>query len=95
MFESYNNAEITIEQLADIHPSLYRLCDIRDEISFRYGSIPHSENISNILEMSQSGELDKNASYVIYCMKGIQSADIAMQMSELGYDVVSLKGGYS
>lgn len=34
MFEKYEDAKITIEQLADIHPSLYRLCDVRDEISY-------------------------------------------------------------
>ena len=28
MFENYENAEITIEELADIHPSKYMLYDI-------------------------------------------------------------------
>lgn len=95
MFEQYENAEITIEQLADIHPSMYRLCDIRDEVSHRYGSIPNSEYIENIIEKAKSGELSKDTSYVLYCMKGIQSSDAAYQLRQMGYDAVSLKNGYS
>lgn len=95
MFEQYENAEITIEQLADIHPSMYRLCDIRDEVSHRYGSIPNSEYIENIIEKAKSGELSKDTSYVLYCMKGFQSSDAAYQLRQMGYDAVSLKNGYS
>lgn len=95
MFEKYEYAEITIEELADIHPSLYRFCDIRDEVSYRYGSIPKAENISNIVELAEEGKLDKNISYVLYCMKGIQSMDMAYELRGMGYDAVSLKGGYA
>ena len=94
MFEKYEYAEITIEELADIHPSLYRFCDVRDEVSYRYGSIPKAENISNIVELAEEGKLDKNISYVLYCMKGIQSMDMAYELRGMGYDAVSLKGGY-
>lgn len=95
MFEKYEYAEITIEELADIHPSLYRFCDVRDEVSYRYGSIPKAENISNIVELAEEGKLDKNISYVLYCMKGIQSMDMAYELRRMGYDAVSLKGGYA
>lgn len=95
MFEKYEYAEITIEELADIHPSLYRFCDVRDEVSYRYGSIPRAENISNIVELAEEGKLDKNISYVLYCMKGIQSMDMAYELRVMGYDAVSLKGGYA
>lgn len=95
MFEKYEYAEITIEELADIHPSLYRFCDVRDEVSYRYGFIPKAENISNIVELAEEGKLDKNISYVLYCMKGIQSMDMAYELRGMGYDAVSLKGGYA
>lgn len=95
MFEKYEYAEITIEELADIHPSLYRFCDVRDEVSYRYGSIPKAENISNIVELAEEGKLDKNISYVLYCMKGIQSMDMTYELRGMGYDAVSLKGGYA
>ena len=94
MFEKYEYAEIT-EELADIHPSLYRFCDVRDEVSYRYGSIPKAENISNIVELAEEGKLDKNIAYVLYCMKGIQSMDMAYELRGMGYDAVSLKGGYA
>ena len=95
MFENNYNAEITIEELADIHPSLYKLCDIRDEVSHQYGAIPNSECASDIVKKAYSDELCKDTSYVLYCMKGTQSRDRAYELRELGYDAVSLKGGYS
>lgn len=95
MFEDNLVPEITIEELADIHPSLYRLCDVRDEVSFRYGSIPGAVCMENILQMAEDGELDKSTSYVLYCMKGIDSLGIAYALRRLGYDAVSLKDGYS
>ena len=95
MFEKYEDGEITIEQMADVHPSLYRLCDVRDEVSFRYGSIPNAESLENILDLAKEGTLDKDKAYILYCMKGIQSGFMAMQLRELGYDAASLQGGYA
>ncbi|MDD3141861.1 MAG: ATP-binding protein [Lachnospiraceae bacterium] len=95
MFEKYEYAEITIEELADIHPSLYQLYDIRDEISFLYGSIPSAKNNNQLIEQAKAGQLDKDTSYVLFCMKGTQSLEITGQLRALGYDAVSLKGGYA
>ena len=95
MFETYENVEITIEQLTDLHPSLYELCDVRDEISYRYGTIPQSVSMTHICNQAEEGSLSKEKSYVLFCMKGVQSADMAQYLRNLGYDAVSLKGGYS
>lgn len=89
--EKYKD-EIDIKDLADIHPSLYQLVDIRDEVSHDYGCIPHSISNENIL-FDES--LDINKTYVLYCMKGIDSYDIAARLRERGFDAISLKGGYS
>lgn len=94
MFEKFENAEITVEQLADLHPSLYHLCDVRDETSFLYGSIPKAENRSDLMEQAETGVLDRGMAYVLYCMKGQQSLELAYALRRLGYDAVSLKGGY-
>jgi len=95
MFEKSDNPEISIEELADIHPSKYKLIDIRDEISHEYGAIPNSGCESGILAKAVKGELDKNVSYVLYCMKGTNSFEAAEDLRKLGYDAVSLSGGYS
>ncbi len=95
IFEKYEYAEITIEELADMHPSLYKLIDVRDEISFQYGAIPNAENCNRLKEKAMEGTLDKRLSYVLYCMKGLQSLEIAACLRSLGYDAVSLKGGYA
>ncbi len=84
--------EIDIKDLADIHPSFYTLVDIRDEVSHDYGHIPHSISNENILF---DENLDKDKTYVLYCMKGIDSYSIAQRLREKGYDAISLKGGYS
>lgn len=95
MFENRDNLQITIEELADIHPEKYILCDVRDDISHRYGNIPNSISMSDILDQAIDGLLDQSKSYVLYCMKGIQSYNIAENLRTLGYKAVSLKGGYS
>lgn len=95
MFEEKEFAEITIEEMADIHPSKYVLCDVRDEISHTYGSIPGSLSMGDIARKARDGELDKEKTYILFCMKGEASADLAGELRALGYDAVSLKGGYS
>lgn len=95
MFEKYEDVEITIEQMADIHPSLYILIDVRDEVSHRYGSIPGSVSMEDIVRRAEEGTLDKEKAYILYCMKGINSRDYARSLRDYGYDAVSLKNGYS
>ena len=90
----FSNEEITIEELADIHPSEYALVDIRDDISFQYGTIPGARQIPGLEEMVINGSLDKSISYVFFCMHGVQSRDMAERLREEGYDCASLKGGY-
>ena len=71
------------------------MCDIRDEISHQYGAIPHSVQMSDICERAQAGTLDRGTSYILYCMRGTQSLDAVGELRSLGYDAVSLKGGYA
>ena len=67
---------ISIEELADLHPSVYMLVDIRDEISHNYGNIPGSVCIPDIIDKADHGSLDREKSYVLYCMKGTLSREI-------------------
>ena len=89
------NKEIDLKELADIHPSKYKLVDIRDKESHEYGAIPSSIWIDDILNKANENLLDKNISYVLYCMHGKDSFDIVYKLRELGYDASSLIGGYS
>lgn len=86
---------LTIEELADLHPSTYTLVDIRDEVSHAYGSIPHSVCIDDMLSKAADGELEKDVYYILYCIKGTQSYEMAEDLIKLGYHVSSLNGGYS
>jgi len=95
MLSENNKTEITIEELADIHPSKYRLIDVRDEVSFEYGTMPGAENIPDIVAKADSGELGRDTGYVLFCMKGQQSLDIATILQGAGYDAVSIIGGYN
>jgi len=90
----FEKEEITFEELADLHPSTYRLIDIRDEISFQYGTIPGAIRMDNPESLAIHDELDRNTSYVLFCMHGIQSSQTAQLLREYGYDCTSLKGGY-
>lgn len=38
-------------------------------------------------------KLDKRCSVAVYCRSGRRSADAAKKLSELGYDVIDLRGG--
>lgn len=95
MFIEKEQIEITIDELADIHPSKYVLADVRDEISHEYGAIPNSICDKSIVEKAKEGTLSKDTAYVLYCMKGTQSYDQAEQLRYMGYDAASLKGGYA
>ena len=95
MLQSKYGTELTIEELADVHPSQYLLVDLRDEISHSYGCIPDSVCMPDLLARAAAGRLDRNQSYVLYCMKGSQSQNAAEELQEMGYDAVSIRGGYS
>ena len=90
-----NKTNITIDELADLHPSEYILADVRDAVSHAYGSIPGSVSMPDIAAEALDGKLQKDASYILYCMKGTQSGEIAEVVRSAGYDCASLTGGYS
>lgn len=94
MFEKYENAEILVNELSNLDSSKYRLIDVRDEISHKYGSIADAESMPDILSKAKNGELSKDTSYLLFCMKGVQSLQIANELRNLSYDAVSLRGGY-
>ena len=86
---------ITIDELSDIHPSLYTLVDTRDITSHEYGAIPNSICMQDILEQAINHTLDKNKSYVLYCVNGRKSICLVYELQQLGYDSIDLINGYA
>ena len=86
---------ITIEQLADLPESTYVLYDIRDEISFSYGTIPGAENPSDIIGQAENDILPNDKKIILFCMHGTQSVLLCERLRRLGFDAFSLSGGYS
>ena len=44
--------------------------------------------------INPSKYISKNKRYYIYCQKGLASTNLVSILSKLGYDVVSVNGGY-
>lgn len=86
--------EISLAELADLPEGSYLLADVRDAISWQYGSVPGSVSYPDILDDAVSGTLDKTKKLVLVCMHGTRSFETAYALRSLGYDAVSLHGGY-
>ena len=87
--------ELTIEALADLPEERYALFDIRDEISFEYGTIPGADNAPDILSRAGNGLLPRAKKPVLFCMHGTQSVPVCEALRALGYEAFSLAGGYA
>ena len=87
--------EITLEQLYDMPKDGYALYDIRDGVSFSYGTIPGAVSAPDVTERALEGSLQKDVKAVLFCMHGEQSAAACERLCELGYDAYSLTDGYA
>ena len=85
--------QLSVQELSAMPEDSYQLVDIRDERARSYGVIPGSVALS-AEELSESQEIDKNKTVVIYCQKGEMSVPAAEALQEAGVDAKSLNGGY-
>lgn len=69
------------------------LIDIRDELSFSYGNIPGSINITEEMLLADA-EKWREKTVVLCCKKGESSLALATRLREAGWDAYSLQGGY-
>ena len=67
--------------------------DVRLESEHHNGAILHSLNIPLCLLRLRLRELDRAATYILYCDTGRRSAAAAFLLSEAGFDVQVLSGG--
>lgn len=71
------------------------LLDIRDKYEYIIGNIPNSVNIPyNYVALMPENYLDFVTTYYIYCGTGNKSRKLCTRLTQLGYHVVDLIGGY-
>ena len=83
--------EITVEEFNGLKSDEYKLYDLRSDLERSYGFIPESEQITaeNAAELTVG---DKKI--ILYCARGIKSAEVVDELEAKGVTAYSLKGGY-
>lgn len=85
---------ITVPNLIPLLNSI-NLIDIRSGVSYNNNHIPGAKNIGyNDLIMNYPKYLNKGEKYYFYCQRGMNSHKLCSYLSNLGYDVVNVAGGY-
>ncbi len=91
---------IPVEEFADLiaDPHVQRL-DVRTVAEYSSGHIEESLNVNvldeeNFAEMAQAA-LDKERTVAVYCRSGKRSKTAAKILSESGFKVYELKGGFN
>ena len=83
---------ITIDDFLKLKNVL--VIDIRNIQSFNNNHIEGAINIPYEKLIKEPKILDKNKKYYIYCQKGITSLKIVKYLNSIGYNTISIKGGY-
>ncbi len=73
-----------------------KVIDIRDNYVYSMGTIKGAINIpSNFLMVMPEKYLSKDKSYYLFCDYGVKSKKVVSYLSNLGYDVYNIIGGYN
>lgn len=72
-----------------------QLIDIMDAASHQRANVPGTINIPQDELEDRLAELDKDKKIILFCRRGLQSLEAAKELSEQGYDVYSVAGGYN
>lgn len=84
----------TYEKLAGFDPQTTVLVDVRSPIEFVTNALPGAVNIPTDSLRSRLAELDKGKLILTYCRVGLQSYIAARILSQHGFRVKSMTGGY-
>ena len=76
------DSDITLEELTDLAEGTYLLIDVRDDISYRYGTISGARSLPDVLAAAERGELPRSRTLVLFCMHGQQSLPLAEELRE-------------
>ena len=84
---------ISVNELKQLDKNAYQIIDVRDEMEISHGAIPGAVALSaEAIEGSE--QIDPSKKLVICCSRGKFSVEVAEHLRELGFDAVSLDGGY-
>ena len=86
-------SSITIEELKQLPENSYQIIDIRDEIEISHGAVKGAVACKPEQILSNP-DVDKAKKLVICCSRGINSKEVAENLTEEGLDAVSLERGY-
>ena len=86
--------EISPEEWEQEEYKNYSAIDLRDEAEYELGHIENAEwmAISDLLRDDKT--LDKSKAYLLYCKYGTISRELGERLSEEGYKIANLSGGY-
>lgn len=71
------------------------IIDVREPCEYELGKIPRSINIpAGELLDNYERYLDINKKYYIYCKTSLRSIRVCEYLSDVGYDVYLIEGGY-
>ncbi|MBR1376886.1 MAG: rhodanese-like domain-containing protein [Bacilli bacterium] len=85
--------QINVNELKNLNN--INLIDIRSIEKYNDNHIPGAINIPKILLVKDYLKyLDRNKIYYIYCERGEQSLKVCKLLSNLGYRVINVIGGY-
>lgn len=71
------------------------MVDLRDEVSVSYGRIPGARHIPRENLADRMAELPDGKKIILYCTRGVFSAECARMLREEGVEAYSLAGGYN
>ncbi|MCH5345095.1 MAG: ATPase [Acetatifactor sp.] len=87
--------EVSYEEYKKLPTEEYVLVDVRDEASAAYGRIPGSIHIPQKELEKRMSELPQGKKLILYCTRGLFSAECAQTLREKGFSAQSLEGGYT
>lgn len=84
--------EINVNEIDKISDAF--IIDVReDEELFETGTIKGAIHIPMMMVPNSLNKIPKDREIYILCRSGRRSYEVASYLSELGYDVINLKGG--
>lgn len=86
--------DISLEQMKKMSAEEYVLVDVRDQTAYNHGFIPGAINIDMDDLSDGESSLPKDKKIILYCLKGLISADAAENLRKKGYMAYNLDGGY-